>query len=357
MTDAETQPKTAHRRTRRPSRQPAVEPAVVPTAGRTDAQARAPVRGHRLFAIIGLFACLVLAIGILIGRGWVSDQVDGVFASVDDAVARGQTVVAVTTGRLEERVADLDTILADISTVAETATVPAALAERAATIADRFSQIRDGWVAIRARIDAALETLAQVDRALPFVDLPTGPTEELAALDQRIAEIDTDIAGCARAWRRGSPTSKAAATALRGAVDRVADVGTRSRTGWPPSRTASTRPRPRSTRSCGRRRSSCSCSSATSPCSTCSCFASRVADGTLPEDPREGRMDVAVPATVVLLVVARGPRKPVSNRCRSVPPSSRASSAHCTWARSGASSRSTVRCERPGSRRGRPAVR
>jgi hypothetical protein len=227
MTDVETQPETAASADPTPVADPAVEATAVPAM-----QDPAPRRGRgyagtRLFAIIGLFGCLILALGILIGRGWVSDQVNGVFASVDQAVAGGQTVVAVTTGRLEERVADLDTILTDISTVAETATVPAALAERAATIADRFGQIRDGWVAIRARIDAALLTLAQVDRALPFVDLPTGPTEELAALDQRIAEIDTNIAGLRQGVAARVANMKAAATALRGAVDRVTDVGTR----------------------------------------------------------------------------------------------------------------------------------
>ena len=230
MTDAETQPETASAPDEVPVAPPAVEAAPTPEVEPAPKRGRS-YAGTRLFAIIGLFGCLILAIGILIGRGWVSDQVNGVFASVDDAVARGHTVVAVTTGRLEERVADLDTIITDISTVAETATVPAALVERASSIADRFGQIRDGWVAIRARIDAALETLAQVDRALPFVDLPTGPTEELAALDQRIAEIDTNIAGLRQGVAARVANVKAAATALRGAVDRVTDVGTRIETG------------------------------------------------------------------------------------------------------------------------------
>jgi hypothetical protein len=235
MTDAESQPETASAPEVTPVEPPAEPtPAAEPVATPQPAPTRSRGRGDtgiRLFAIVGLFGCLVLAIGILIGRGWVSDQVGGVFASVDEAVAKGHTVVAVTTGRLEERVADLDTILTDISTVAETATVPAALAERAQTMADRFGQIRDGWVAIRARIDAALQTLAQVDRALPFIDLPAGPTEELAALDQRIAEIDTNIAGLRQGVAARVANVKAAATALRGAVERVTDVGNRIEAG------------------------------------------------------------------------------------------------------------------------------
>jgi hypothetical protein len=192
----------------------------------------APGRGRgrsavRLFAWIGLALTVVLAIGILLGRGWLAGYVDDVFETVDGAVANGSTAVALTTGRLEERVADLDALVGDLGTTASTVTVPPAIAERATGIADRFSQIRDGWVAVRARIDAALATLAQIDRALPFIDLPPGPTDQLAALDQRIADIDANIT----ALRTGA-TSRvgdvvAGATALRGAVDRVAEVGTR----------------------------------------------------------------------------------------------------------------------------------
>jgi hypothetical protein len=185
----------------------------------------------QVFGWIGLVFCLVLAIGILVGRGWLAEQVDGVFDSVDQAVGRGTTIVAQTNGRLQERVADIDGLLAEVSSVAGNVSVPPSLAERVTSIADRFSQIRDGWVAVRARIDAALETLAQLDRALPFVDLPSGPTEELAALDQRVAEIDANVAR----MRSGVTTTVRAiadgATGLRDVVGRVADVADRLETG------------------------------------------------------------------------------------------------------------------------------
>ncbi|HYH92485.1 MAG TPA: hypothetical protein VD763_04935 [Candidatus Saccharimonadales bacterium] len=183
--------------------------------------------GVEIFGMVGLVLCLLLAIAIIIGRSWVADQVDGVFDSVDDAVGRGTMVVAQTTGRLEERVADLDVLLTDATAAAGAVTVPPAIAERAAGIADRFGAIRDGWVAVRARIDAALATLAQIDRAIPFVDLPDGPTEELAALDQRITEIGQTVErlrGDARANVQGVVDG---ATALRGAVARVSEVGVR----------------------------------------------------------------------------------------------------------------------------------
>ena len=202
--------------------QAVVTTEIAPSAGRS---------GVRIFAMVGLVLCLFLAIGILIGRSWLADQAAGVFDSIDTAIGRGNTVVAVTTGRLQERVADLDSLVADLSTTAATSAVPTVIAERATSIADRFNEIRDGWVQIRARIDAALETLAQVDRALPFIDLPAGPTEELAALDQRLAEINASVAQLRTGATAQVRAVVAGATGLRGAVDRVADAGTRIEAG------------------------------------------------------------------------------------------------------------------------------
>ena len=236
MTDAESQPETASAPEVTPVEPPAeptpaAEPVPTPQPAPTRSRGRGDT-GIRLFAIVGLFGCLVLAIGILIGRGWVSDQVGGVFASVDDAVAT----------RSHGRGGDDRTPRG----AGRATWIPSSPTSRPwprrrrsrrpspsapTKLADRFSQIRDGWVAIRARIDAALETLAQVDRALPFIDLPAGPTEELAALDQRIAEVDTNIAGLRQGVATRVANVKAAATALRGAVDRVTDVGTRIEAG------------------------------------------------------------------------------------------------------------------------------
>jgi hypothetical protein len=194
------------------------------------AEEAGPRRGRspvRWFAWFGLGLSIVLAIGILLGRTWLAGYVDDVFDTVDGAVANGSTVVALTTGRLEERVADLDALLDDLRSTAETVTVPPAIADRATGVADRFSQIRDGWVSVRARIDSALATLAQIDRALPFVDLPPGPTEQLEALDQRIADIDANISALRSGATARVGDVVAGATALRGAVDRVTEVGTR----------------------------------------------------------------------------------------------------------------------------------
>jgi hypothetical protein len=185
----------------------------------------------RVLAWVGLALSVVLAIGILLGRTWLAGYVDDVFDTVDGAVANGSSVVALTTGRLEERVADLDGLVADLGTAAATATVPPAIAERATGIADRFGEIRDRWISVRARIDAALATLAQIDRALPFIELPGAAAEGLAALDQRIADIDANITSLRTGATARVGDVIAGASALRGAVDRVAEVGNRIQEG------------------------------------------------------------------------------------------------------------------------------
>jgi hypothetical protein len=195
-----------------------------------DARAGRGSSAVRWFGIIGLVFSIILAIVIILGRGWLAGQVDGFFDSVDQAVGGASTVVATTTGRFDERLADLDTLVTDATAQVGAVTLPPALTDRVTNLADRFGQIRDGWVAIRARIDGVLVTLAQLDRALPFIELPTGPTEELAALDQRIVEIDTSLASLRTGATRRVQDVVDAATTLRGAVGRVSEVGVRIET-------------------------------------------------------------------------------------------------------------------------------
>ena len=247
---------------------PAAEAAPTPEAE------PAPKRGrsyrHSTVRVIGLFGCLILAIGILFGRGWVSDQVGGVFDSIDDGDRPRHTVVAMTTGRLEERVADLDTLVADLSARWPNRDGPDRHRRTSHVTSPTGSarSVTAGSQSGRASTRRSRPSRSSTAR-LPFVDLPSGPTEELAALDQRIAEIDASVRACGgcdgadrqavvdggdrSAWR-GRPRGR------RRDTDRDRVGGRRGPAG--------PRPGKRRARSCGRRRSSCCCWSATSPSST-----------------------------------------------------------------------------------------
>lgn len=176
------------------------------------------------FGIIGLILSALLAIAIVLGVGWATDQVDGAFGSVNGTIERGATIVDTASGKLEERAADIDAFLADAAAAAGSATVPQALAERASAIADRYQEVRDDFVALRARVESAYMTIAQIGRFLPALDLPTEPPAQLVELDARIAEFDGAVAGL-----RGDATATVdriveAATSMRSTVDRVTGV-------------------------------------------------------------------------------------------------------------------------------------
>ena len=229
MTDAE-RPRR-HRRRTTPDAPPAVEAAPTPEVEPASKRGRGYAR-HRLFAIIGLVR--VPDPGDRhphrprLGRRTRSN---GVFDSVDDAVGRGNTVVAVTTGRLEERVADLDTIMTDSRPRPRPPRSRRRSPSAPSTIADRFSEIRDGWVA-DPRAHRRRPGDARPGRPGPAVRRPARPA--------RPRSWPPSTSGSPRSTPTsrglrpgvdgaGRQTVSTAATALRGAVDRVTDVGTRDR--------------------------------------------------------------------------------------------------------------------------------
>ncbi len=182
--------------------------------------------------MVGLVVCAVLAIGILLVHGWISDSIGGVFESADRQIERGSTIVELATDRVQERVTDIDDFIANMSAIMPGANIPPALAARAATIADRYDAVRNQFAELRARVESGLETVRQVASLVPFIDLPTLPTEELAALDARLQQFDDNVSRLREAGVAGIAVERIVegATNLRGAIDGVADLGGRIQT-------------------------------------------------------------------------------------------------------------------------------
>jgi hypothetical protein len=178
----------------------------------------------RVVALVGLVVCAVLVIGILGARAWVDERVDGTFGTVDDAMDRATVVVNVAAGRIEERAADIDTFLDDTSSLGTGANLPPALVERASAIATRFGEIRDQLANVRARIDSTLQAIQNVGRFLPFVEVPSGPADALAAFDERVASIDAAVSDLRSGVGTTVERARNAATAVRGAVDGIRRV-------------------------------------------------------------------------------------------------------------------------------------
>jgi hypothetical protein len=201
--------------------------APAPERGRRKTRAAAKVAG-----VVGLVVCAVLAIGVLIAHGWISDAVGGVFETADRQIERGSTIVELASDRVQERVTDIDDFIANVSAITPGANIPPALAARAATVADRYDAVRNQFAELRARVESGLETVRQVARLVPFIELPTLPTEELAALDARLQQFDDSVGRLREAGVASVAVERVVegATNLRGAIDQVADLGDRIQT-------------------------------------------------------------------------------------------------------------------------------
>lgn len=217
----------------------APDPAAAPAAAAPADVTPAPERGRRktraaaqVAGVIGLVVCAVLAVGILLVHGWVSDAVGGVFETADRQIERGSTIVELATDRVQERVTDIDDFIAGAASVVPGANIPPALAARAASLADRYDAVRNQFAELRARVESGLETVRQVARLVPFIDLPELPTDELTALDARLQQFDDSVGRL----REGGVAQVAVdrvvegATNLRGSIDQVADLGGRIQT-------------------------------------------------------------------------------------------------------------------------------
>jgi hypothetical protein len=198
----------------------------------------------QLIGFSGLLVCIVLAIGILLGRTWIGVAVGNGFTTVDTTIADGLASIDDATARLGAGVGTLDELLGQIGTLPASSAVPAAAAARVSQVVDAYTPARDRYVEARAKARAALDYLDSMARVVPGVEVPTGVTTALAAADDRLVGIDTalvglrgaargtagDVASAATALRDGIATGVDAAGNLRSSVDdlrlRIADVHT-----------------------------------------------------------------------------------------------------------------------------------
>lgn len=218
---------------------PIVEPEVTAAVDDAVAAAPPPERGRRktraaaqVLGALGLVVSAVLVIGILLAHGWASDAVGNIFETADRQIERGSTIVELATARVQERMTDIDTFIADASAITPGANIPPEIAARAAAFADRYDAVRNQFAELRARVESGLDTVRQVARLVPFIDLPESPGEELAALDARLQRFDDSLA----ALRQGTVSAVVAervvegATNLRATIGEVADLGGRIQT-------------------------------------------------------------------------------------------------------------------------------
>jgi hypothetical protein len=170
-----------------PVQAPAAD-APEPGAARSRSRKVAQVAG-----IVGIVVCLLLAGVVLLGRAWLADGLDQVFAAGDAAFETGIATIDEAGARVADRTAELNDLVGALEATAADSPVPAALAARVVSLGDRYDELRERYVALRDRIRSAVRYVRLVDRLVPAVTLPAEPAAPLAELDARITALDERI--------------------------------------------------------------------------------------------------------------------------------------------------------------------
>jgi hypothetical protein len=178
----------------------------------------------QVIGFAGLLVCIVLAVGILLGRTWIGVTVGDAFTTVDTTVADGLASIDDATARLGAGVSTLDELLGQIGTLPASSPVPAAVAARVSQVVDAYTPARDRYVEARSKARAALDYLALISRVTPGVELPTGVSDTLATVDDRLITIDTALVGLRSAVRGTAGDIATAATGLRDGIGRATDA-------------------------------------------------------------------------------------------------------------------------------------
>lgn len=165
----------------------------------TSRAARRPTLGliAQILGIAGAAICILAIAGILMGRGMVQERVEllanGAVKALDQAIAVGdQALAGLEAGAQnaqEMRVAAED--LAANPAVDELAI--SALQERLSPLSQRYAELRDRYVVLREKASGFITTAQRLDRLIPGIELPGGPVELVASMDEKLVALDQAI--------------------------------------------------------------------------------------------------------------------------------------------------------------------
>jgi hypothetical protein len=189
---------------------------------------------------IGIVLSVLLAVGVLLGRGWAVDTVDQLAGRVDQGIDRAiapLTTASTVVGDVSQRIGDVATAADAVAALpAPQNDKIAALQSKLQALGNRYLELRASYADLRQNIADAISRLQAIDRVLPGVSLPQGPIDKLQELDAKIQQVDAaimdvmgaDLAGTAVDQVAGRIAGRAreAESNLSGVSDRLGGVAT-----------------------------------------------------------------------------------------------------------------------------------
>ena len=184
----------------------------------------------QLLGFVGLVVCIVLAVGILLGRSYVAVAVGDVFVTADTSISNGLASIDDARDRMTGGAGTLEELIGDLGPLPATGAVPAAVAAKVSSVMEAYAPARDRFVAAREQAQAALGYVRAAARFVPGVELPTGVSDTLAQADDRLTRLDAALSGMRGAARATAGDIAAAATTLRERVTSAVDTARTLRT-------------------------------------------------------------------------------------------------------------------------------
>lgn len=167
-------------------------------------QSRRPTLGlvAQIAGVIGAILCIAAIVVVLTGRTWVQQRVDVLQGSAVEALDQA---LAVSDQAIEGLSAGSQQA-AEIRTAAEgLAANPAldekalsALQERLAPLSERYSNARERYVTLREKAGNLIDTVGRLERIVPGLEIPDGPTDLVNRIDEGLTNLDqavTDLSG------------------------------------------------------------------------------------------------------------------------------------------------------------------
>ena len=201
-------------------------PAPAPKPGRKKRDRALGTIGQ-VVGIVGIVVFLLLAVGVVVGRGWAVGTVDDVAATVDAQIAKADPLLSQAStkvGEVSGRVSTVGDIAAGVAAdPSPGGAVADALRAALATVSDRYQTLRANYVDVRGSVQSMIDRLQTLARVVPGFSIPQGPVDALAALDTRLQAFDAKVTGLITIDPGNGPVNKAAAAIAQA----VSDVNTK----------------------------------------------------------------------------------------------------------------------------------